>query len=276
VSAHSLIALLALSLGGANPPARPRRILSLNLCADQLLLQLVDPERIAGVTFLASDPDLSVQAERARAVPITFATAEEVLLLQPDLALVGQFWTADAAETLRRLHIPRVEIAPAESLDDVRRQLAQVADAVGEPERARAILASFDAELARLRARRPVRPLRALLIQQDGTTFGKGTLGDEVLSAAGYENLAGVLGLSGVGTIDLERLLLAGPELLVSPRYRENVPTLGREYLRHPILAHSGIETLSVPFAWLACGTTQTLRAVQTLVDWRDRRGVAP
>ncbi len=35
---------------------KPRRIVSLNLCTDQLVVLLADREAIASVTFLAADP----------------------------------------------------------------------------------------------------------------------------------------------------------------------------------------------------------------------------
>jgi iron complex transport system substrate-binding protein len=255
---------------------RPQRILSLNLCTDQLLLQLVDPGRIAGVSALASDPQLSALSESARGLPLSGNTVEEMLLHKPDLALVGQFWTGEAVEALRRMGVPVLEVPPAETFDEVRRQLLQVAEAVGEPERGRALAADLDTQLEALRARRPPAPMRAALLQPDGSTSGRGTLGDEILASAGFENLAAALGLTGVATLDLERLLLARPELLVSPSYRAEAPTLGRGRVRHPALVRSGIAQLSLPFSLLVCGSTESVRAVRQLVEWREQQGRAP
>lgn len=276
MNAPALAALLALALGGASPPAQPSRILSLNLCADQLLLQLVDRDRIAGVSHLASDPELSVLYERARGLPLTGTSAEEILLRRPDLAIVGRYWMGEAVEALRSMGVPVVEIAPAESFDDVRAQLSRVAQAVGAEERAASLLRSFDAELEALRARRPARAPRAAFAQPDGSTLGKGTFADAVLTAAGFENLPARLGLVGFATLDLERLLLAGPELLVRPTYHAGAPTLGRDRARHPALAGAGIGDLSLPYPLLICGTTESLKAVRALVEWREQRGRAP
>ena len=43
----------------AQAASKPTRIVSLDLCADQLLIELVERERIAAVTFLADDPSTS-------------------------------------------------------------------------------------------------------------------------------------------------------------------------------------------------------------------------
>ncbi len=261
---------------GAGPPVRPARILSINLCADQLLLQLVERERIVGVSSLASDPELSALSERARGLPLTGTSAEEIVLRRPDLALVGHYWMGEAVETLRRMGVPVVEIWPAESFEDVREQLSHVARAVGAETRANDILRAFDSELEALRARRPARAPRAAFAQPDGSTSGKGTLADAILAAAGFDNLPARLGLQGFAALDLERLLLESPELLVRPSYHAEAPTLGRDRARHPALARSGAAELSVPYSLLVCGTTESLRAVRALVEWRERQGRAP
>ncbi len=65
-------------------PARPMRIVSLDYCADQYVLKLVEPQRI-----LALSPDaeksFSYMREAARALPKVRPRAEDVLVLKPDL-----------------------------------------------------------------------------------------------------------------------------------------------------------------------------------------------
>ena len=63
----------------ARPMACRQRIVSLNLCADQILVDLVPRERIAAVSHLAADPWSSAVAEKARGIPWTRGKAEEVL-----------------------------------------------------------------------------------------------------------------------------------------------------------------------------------------------------
>ena len=58
---RAILLILALCWSGM-AQAKPQRIVSLNLCTDQLLLQLVEPERIAALTYLSDDPRQSVEA----------------------------------------------------------------------------------------------------------------------------------------------------------------------------------------------------------------------
>jgi iron complex transport system substrate-binding protein len=59
----ALLALLALGPGPSR--AQPSRVISLNLCTDQLLLALADPGAIASVTYLARDCTISAHCREA-------------------------------------------------------------------------------------------------------------------------------------------------------------------------------------------------------------------
>ncbi|RLA20277.1 MAG: ABC transporter substrate-binding protein, partial [Gammaproteobacteria bacterium] len=86
-----ILCLVIALLPGAAFSAKPQRIVSLNLCADQLLLQLAEPKAIASLTHLAADPELSYLAEEATNYPLNYGSAEEILQLDPDLILAGSF-----------------------------------------------------------------------------------------------------------------------------------------------------------------------------------------
>ena len=45
--------------------AAPHRIVSINLCADELLIALADPDQIASLSIYATDPRLSYFADQA-------------------------------------------------------------------------------------------------------------------------------------------------------------------------------------------------------------------
>src|SRR3979409_1159971 len=94
-----LAAMLAVRPGvdgaRAEPPT-PQRIVSLTVCADQLLLDLVSRDRIAAPTYLAVDPTVSMRVEESRGLKGVHWLAEEILALQPDL-VIAQEYSATAA-----------------------------------------------------------------------------------------------------------------------------------------------------------------------------------
>ena len=76
---------IALWMTVAQAADAPRRVVSFNLCADQLVVALADPEQIAGLSPYAADPALSVVAEPARQYRKADWQAESTILLEPDL-----------------------------------------------------------------------------------------------------------------------------------------------------------------------------------------------
>ncbi len=84
-----LLLCIALWAGVAQASDAPRRVVSFNLCADQLVVALADPEQIAGLSPYATDSALSVVADKARAFRKADWQAESTLLLEPDLVLIG-------------------------------------------------------------------------------------------------------------------------------------------------------------------------------------------
>ena len=74
------LAAIALLVGGplaTHAAPAPRRIVSQNLCADPLLLDLADPGQIAALSPFARDPQLSAVASRAARFPISDGGGEE-------------------------------------------------------------------------------------------------------------------------------------------------------------------------------------------------------
>src|SRR5579864_590412 len=91
-----------LALGGTSASPAPRRIVSLNTCADGYLIALADPNQIAGLTRFARDPSLSPQAMQARQLPITNGSIEDVLARDPDLVIASPFRPAGALAPVER------------------------------------------------------------------------------------------------------------------------------------------------------------------------------
>ena len=71
----------------------PQHVMSLSVCTDALLLDLLPSSRIASVTFLSRDPSNSSLWPQAAKVPINYGSAEEVFAEKPDFVLAGTYTT---------------------------------------------------------------------------------------------------------------------------------------------------------------------------------------
>jgi len=256
----------------AAPPAAaaPRRVVSLNLCTDQLALALAAPGQLASVTWLARDPAVSAEWRRAAEIPINHGLAEEVVAQRPDLALVGRHSARMAVDLLRRLGVAVVEFAPPGSLDEVRAQIRQAAAALDRREAGEAAVAEFD----RFLPPEPTapRPL-AVVYQPNGATVGAGSLVDSVLSAAGFDNLATRLALDTYGRLPLDVLVAGRLDVLIVNEMRGG-PSLAEAMTRHAALDRywRNGAAIEMPQALWICGGPFTTRAVARLADWRASR----
>jgi iron complex transport system substrate-binding protein len=214
-------ALLAMTLN-----AHAERVVSLNLCTDQMLV-LLAPTKVAGLTPLARDPSLSFVAREAAQLPIVRASAEAVLRLHPDLVLAEAYGAQTTLALLREEGLPVLTVSEPRDFAAIRAETRMLAAVLGVPGRGEALIRAMDAELAGL-PKHDSR--RALVWEPRGFTAGPGTLMDAVLHAAGFINA------SDGQRIGLEALLRQPPDLLVVPATAE-YPALASEMLNHPAVA---------------------------------------
>lgn len=275
--AQAVIALLMLAPSVAPPAhaAKPERIVSINLCADQILLDLVPRSRIRALSHLAADPSVSAAHEAARGIPSTRGEAEDVLRLDPDLVIAGAYSTPATVPLLERVGRRVVKVPLANTLDEIRALVRTMAAAVEERERGEAILSAFDRRLgaARERAtdRAGPRP-SALNYQINGYASGTGSLMDAALEVAGFANHAGALGLGAGGALSLEALLARPPDLLLLSGAVDEYRTAVADNLRHPALAKLREQTPSLVLPWRTwlCGTPRVTDAIDRLIEARS------
>lgn len=266
-----LAALLAAGFACAVAPAaaRPARIVSLNMCTDELVLRLADPGAIASVTWLSQDPRNANMAELARRVPANQGLVEQVLAARPDLVVAGSYTTRATVSLLRRVGRPAHEFGVPRNLAEMRAQIREMAALLGEEARGEALIAGIDARLAALEARRPARPLRAIVLRPNGFAVGRGSLVDEILTRAGLVNIAAELGIESYGQIALETVALARAEVLILNDTPDGPPSLAHEVLHHPVIARLSdrLRLVTLPSRLWTCAGPSVVDAIERLVE---------
>jgi len=215
----AVLAMLAvLAAGGcaraAAERAAPRRIMSLNLCTDLLLLQIAPRARIASVTFLAPQAARALFPGAADGIPLNHGSAEDIINIRPDLILDSGLGAPLTRTMARRVGARIVEVKDANNFDDIRQIVRQIGEAVGAPMRAKALIARMDATLARLAAHPPRRRLRVVAWSGGSAVPGKGSLTDAIITAAGAVNIAARPGTA-ESSFGVEELLAADPDALL-------------------------------------------------------------
>ena len=264
-----VLGLAALAAGPGPCLARaegPQRIVSLTVCTDQLLLDLVDRDRIAALSYLAVDPTLSLKVEEARGLKGVRGRAEEVLALRPDLVIAQEYSTIATVDLLRRLGFRVVLVPLATDFEGMRRAIRIIAAAVGDKPRGEAIIAAFDKRIAAAAPKDPQRP-RALAYDVNSIVSGRGTLVDAALTAAGFHNTARERALGPGDRLPLEAIVADPPDLLVLANAPDAFRSAVGDNLRHPafqaLLKSRPHMQLPMPL-WL-CATPRIADAVVAL-----------
>lgn len=269
-------ALALLAVPALPAAAAPARVVSMNLCADELVLRLADRAQIAAVTHLARDPRGSTVAEAAVGVPVTRGLSEEIVALKPDLVIAGAFTTRTTVGMLKRIGVPVLELGVPADLDGVRAQVRQVAAALGHPERGDALVADLDARLAALVP--ASHPLRTLVMRPNAFTVAPGGLGDALIRTAGLANAAAEIGRDGFGQVPLEAAALSGADLIVVDEAAPGAPSLADTLPHHPVfrkLAREG-RIVAIPNRFWTCPGPQIAEVVARLAEAANARAVRP
>ncbi len=246
---------------------KPQRIVSLNVCTDQILMLLVLPERIAALSYLARNSGISVMHKEASAIPFTYGSAEHVFILKPDLVLAGTYTTRATVNLLKRLGRTLIEVAPARNFEDIEKNIRQVGLAVGETKKAEVLINNMRTSVQQNLLNENEQRFEAVPYYSNGYTVGKNTLVDQLLYHTGFMSLGRKKRFSGTRKISLETLLMNKPDLLLIGKRDFKGHALAHEVFKHPVVKEitRTTKTISLADALTVCGTPHTVKAIEKL-----------
>ncbi len=250
--------------------AAPQKIVSLNLCTDQLLMLLADPNQIASLSKIVDDPNVSFFAEKSAGFKKNRGDAEEIFVNNPDLVVAGVYTEKATVQILQSLGV-RVEIFPIEqNFDDIVKNIRKMGLLIGHSDRAKRMIDDFNFRLEELKSGITERP-RAAIYSANGYTTGTDTLSGQILKTAGFRNITEEVGMSFGGTLPLETLIMLKPDLVITGRAYPG-HSRSEEILTHPVLRP--FKTLTQTDAKWICGTPAVLDAVEELQRAHPEKGL--
>jgi iron complex transport system substrate-binding protein len=236
----------------------PQHVVSTFLCTDEYVFRLVPPAKIAALSYEATDrhPVVSTVADAAKGIPTIHPSSETVLSLRPDLVVMYAGTEPRLRLNLKKLGIAVLDVPWANSLADVRRITNMLGEKLGAPDKASALLSEMDRKIAAARASAPHPPVRTILYEPNGYA-GTGGVTDEVMTLSGIVNAAPPAQLSRTGTLPVEALIAAAPELLILGGEETSGSARAYTILHHPALKtlkglreHAVLTPLLCPGPW--------------------------
>jgi len=262
---------LAISLGAMAEAAAKPRVMSFDMCTDQLLLALAEPEQIVSVTPSVFRDRLSLFADRARALHLRAnrLSAEEAARFSPDVIFLGARG-GKTALTLKAMGLRVERFLPPTSVDEAIALVRRAGRILEQPAATARVVAAIEAARDRARRAAPAVSPAAMMYLPGGYGLAGKTLLSDMLGSAGIRNLLAEGGRVGMARLSLESMVLMHPDLvLVNDPDGNGAPRQATVLLAHPALRHAVPDARQVIFPsrlWL-CGGAQTARGLDYLVD---------
>ena len=203
---------------------KPQRIASITLMTDDILLSLVEKDRIVAVTTFAEDPDISNVASQVIDIPNKIVLNVEVVLdLNPDLVFVANWSKQELVEQLRKAGIPVYLIETPVTVDGIMANIAKIARMVGEEAKGDSLIKWMETRLGTVAERVKGVPAAKRVSVIDygtwGAASGAGTSWDEIVRMAGLENAVGRFQVDDYGQVPVskEKLIEIDPDIVILP-----------------------------------------------------------
>jgi iron complex transport system substrate-binding protein len=201
------------------------KVASLNLCTDELLLQIAAPEQIVSVTHLAQQPAETPLWRQARRYRANDGSLLSVAGLKPDLVVTMGGGARDRLRIAGRLGIRTIDLPFAQSLADVETSVARLAAALGRPQAGVGLLR----RLAALKATAPRDHRDTIWLGGGGRTVSATGIEAQWMALAGLRQRP----MRG-DRVSLETLMLQPPNILLRSDYRQGQYSAGQRWLSHP------------------------------------------
>ncbi|MCU7917634.1 MAG: ABC transporter substrate-binding protein [Candidatus Thiodiazotropha sp. (ex Epidulcina cf. delphinae)] len=274
MQAKAIALLLILLTAPAAAAGPPQRVVSVNLCTDQLLLMLADPRQVASVSYLSRERQSSFVAEQAAGYPLNHARTEEVIGHRPDLVLAAPYTNPRLLATLEKLGFVIEKLPLGYTLEGIIKDIRRLAARLGQTQRGEVLIEQMHHRLQHNDAPTGLLSPKALFYQPRGYTSGANTLQNEALRLAGWRNPAAEQGVEGYVAVDLEQVILWQPDTLFTSTYKDRSISLAERQLEHPALKRllAGIPMLEIPYKYWICPGPMLVEAVALLRKAREER----
>lgn len=208
-----------------------KRIVSVSLATDEILMSLVDPSRILALTYLADYENVSNVAEQAGKIRLRVTEDPELIVsLRPDIVLVTTFSDPEFVRFIKNCGLNVLICNPSNSIENIKQTISLIGRTLKAESRANELIKWMDRQInVPLPQKKPL----ILYYSHGGITSGLNTVVNDIITLAGCRNIAALHGVSGHRKLSLEQVLISNPEHIITGMGSYE------SLLSHPALQHT-------------------------------------
>jgi iron complex transport system substrate-binding protein len=264
----------SLSFSAEKTKAKPT-VMSLDYCADQYVLLLADENQITAVSKDAEEI-FSFYRERAKTLPKSDSSIEEVIALHPDVALQTYSMAAHMSKMTEASQISLVTTNFGSDPQTVYKNVSFVGEAIAQETRAQNFNQNYQSRIDEIISK-PTSKLKVVYVTSGGVTSGVGTSVDDIIKLSGFESYAASKGYNGWVSIPLEDLIMDPPDIFISGFFNENSVNQSNWSLsRHKRLLKmiNEIPTITIPSSYIACSGLFMIDAAEYIRSQASNMGL--
>ncbi len=239
----------------------PLRVVSLNLCTDQLLIALAEPQQIAAVSLLADEPMMSNYVAKAKTYPAVGNNAEQIVAYSPDLILASNYTDAVLSAWLKKFGYRLVALPLVNTLDEVPLRIEEIATLLQRPDQGRQLIDDYNHRMTQISQSLP--PLKVIVVAANLYVAGAGTIPDQLLTRMGLVNVASAKITNGWAYITLEQLIAWQPDYIILQKDSMNRASRAEQVFDHAALKVllQDSQRINVPAKYWICAGPEIAHA---------------
>jgi len=202
---------------------KPKRIVSYSISTDEILLALVEPQRIIALSRLVDDPGVSSIVKEAKQVPgrVQGNSMEGVLAFKPDLVIIPDFHPPEMLQSARELGLKVYIYKTPSDIKGVKRSIRQIASLTGEKDKGEAIIAKMEERIQQVQQRLAVIPVsqrkRVIQLRSEGAFYAPDNSFGDVCRHAGVSDATLELKYPSAMEITQEKVVELNPDIIFVP-----------------------------------------------------------
>ena len=224
---------------------RPRRIVSLTIRSDEILMELAEEGTVIALSKWADDPVASNIAKAAKQIPLRALPSEEMILgMKPDLVVASQSQPYDLIYRLRSLGISVYVCPLAHNVKDTEKLILDFGKLLHRERKAKEmvdrmenVIRYYAEKISKIPEEKKVTVYRFTV---SGGNGGKNTYYDDICQKAGVKNAAAQMVFRGTQLLPKEQVLQMNPDVIFLPTWdwsgRLDLEAYKRDIIEDPAL----------------------------------------
>ena len=232
------------SEGAVTLQAPPERVHFLSLGHAEIGAALIETEKFTAVYSFFVDPDVSNVSDQLSTVPVIGFEPEEVVALQPDIAIASQYTNPDLVNVVKSAGIPVVRVSEEGGSSGDIPNILLMGYMLGAEVRALELAAEIESRINFVEAhilphqKQDVALPGVLAISKftDIYAAGGNTNLDEIITAAGAYNPAKEAGIDSFQQVSIESIAAINPDVIIITQPMESANGFADELRASPVL----------------------------------------